>query len=374
MSFVCAPSAAPETFLRIVNPSESNRQTDCESPLRRWYLHLMAFRESQPATIWCGMGDRAVRAPGKQGRREGKKGSPLIPCPPYVRACGQEWHGVAQRKGPFWTEGNQKRSNPRGRFNANPHCAKEMLVFIDVLLGNSAAQPQRFSFDHKCVDPLSSPWNRVGLKAVVGSVIKTTQYFPEERFSKDGFANGGGAATDKQRWRSGSDLPLGGGDPAWLRLSDVKCHSRLQPAARRLSEEVDSKVKNRPAHSRRRLKVTLGCEGAASEFSRGRVGAERTGRGRNPTRRRRSAAGTEFVCPSVLPSSRSSRCFFSPSLFLFTQCFVRSPHCGSQINFQGVNLSLQSQSKALWCFQLKAWRSLPPHYSYNQEQRTVKTI
>lgn len=34
--------------------------------------------------------------------------------------------------------GTKKRFNPRGRFNANPHCAKEMPVFIDVLLGNSA--------------------------------------------------------------------------------------------------------------------------------------------------------------------------------------------------------------------------------------------
>lgn len=149
----------------------------------------------------------------------------------------------------------------------------------------------------------------------LGFLTKTTECFPGERFSRDGFAISGGVATDKQRSKNRSDLPLGEGDPAWLRLSDVKCHSRLQPAACRLSEEVDSKVKNRPAHSRRWLKVTFGCEGQRLNFPRAEW--ERSGQVEEGIQQ--EEWGCDGARPSVRPSSRSSCglacCFFFSSFF-----------------------------------------------------------
>lgn len=90
--------------------------------------------------------------------------------------------------------------------------------------------------------------------------------------------------------------------------------------------------------------MTFGCEGQRLNFP----GAEWERSGQEEEGIQQEERGCDGVRPSFLPLLVWPRVllffFFS---FSFHAVFCRVPHCGSQINFQGVNLSLQSQSKAL---------------------------
>lgn len=123
------PSVVPESFSRIVNPSESNRGRQIVN-----HHSGLTFAPNGFLTIWTchhliWAGDHVVRAIEEVKATMGRRGHVWFP----ARQTTPELSKRSVLNG-----GTPKWFNLRCSSNANPQCANETRLGTDVLLGNSS--------------------------------------------------------------------------------------------------------------------------------------------------------------------------------------------------------------------------------------------